>query len=368
MRQFVLNSMRKIVMTLIVAVVGGMFFKLLHIPVPWLLGPMVVMVIGKNLLKWNFVWPHHLRDSGMMVVGYTIGLSMTSEALHEMARQLPSMLLLTVFLMLWCALIAYIVSKFSDTDYRSALLGSIPGGLTQVIMLAEETKGINLAVVTITQVIRLMIIVILMPLLVVIPIIGGNSTGNATTATVVKSVELFPNSILFAVICIVFALVGNKIHFPTAFLLGPVIGTAIFQLIGLNGPTLPSLIINLAQLMIGTHVGLMLQTDLITNKAKTFSLAIGSGLMLMIGSILLSVVLTLLQHVTEATALLSLAPGGMDQMSIIAHEINADLSIVSGYQLFRTFFIFFAIPPLLKWLFKLMEQNKHYRKKAYHPR
>ncbi|NRG45353.1 AbrB family transcriptional regulator, partial [Bacillus sp. CRN 9] len=53
-----------------------------------------------------------------------------------------------------------------------------------------------------------------------------------------------------------------------------------------------------------------------------------------------------------ATSFLSLSPGGMDQMAIIAHEVGADLSVITGYQLFRLFFIFFAVPPLLKWVFK----------------
>jgi uncharacterized protein len=349
-------DLKKIIITALVAIAGGAIFSLLRIPVPWLLGPMLVMVISKNLLKWNLTWPSALRDTGMIIVGYTIGLSMTSAALKEMAEQLPSMALLTVLLMLWCAGIAFLVSRVSKIDFQSAILGSIPGGLTQVIMLAEETKGINLAVVTITQVLRLMIIVVSMPLLVMLPIFS-HATGNSVPIVASESVGLFPNILLFALVCIVFAIGGNKIHFPTAYLLGPIIGTAILQIIGVAGPHLPLAIVDLAQLMIGTHVGLMLQTDQIARKGWTLILAIGSGILLMVGSILLSMLLTGLYDVSHATALLSLAPGGMDQMGIIAHEINADLSMVSGYQLFRTFFIFFAIPPLIKFLFKVMNRK-----------
>jgi uncharacterized protein len=349
-------DMKKIIITALVAIAGGAIFSLLRIPVPWLLGPMLVMVISKNLLKWNLTWPSALRDTGMIIVGYTIGLSMTSTALKEMAEQLPSMALLTILLMLWCAGIAFLVSRVSKIDFQSALLGSIPGGLTQVIMLAEETKGINLAVVTITQVLRLMIIVVSMPLLVMLPIFS-HATGNSAPIVTSESVGLFPNILLFALVCIIFAIGGNKIHFPTAYLLGPIIGTSILQIIGVAGPHLPLAIVDLAQLMIGTHVGLMLQTDQIARKGWTLTLAIGSGILLMVGSILLSMLLTGLYDVSHATALLSLAPGGMDQMGIIAHEINADLSMVSGYQLFRTFFIFFAIPPLIKFLFKVMSRR-----------
>ncbi|WP_164669928.1 AbrB family transcriptional regulator [Virgibacillus doumboii] len=359
------HNIAKIIKTIITAIIGGALFKVLQIPVPWLLGPMVAMVIGSNIIKLNFKWPNQFRDAGMIVVGYTIGLSMTSAALQEIARQLPTMFLFTILLMLWCIGIAFIISKISDNDFESALLGSIPGGLTQVILMAEETRGINLAVVTVTQVIRLMMIVITMPLLVMIPIFGEGTAGNSAAVPVAESAGLFPNIIFFAAICIVFAIGGNKIHFPTAYLLGPIIGTAILQLSGITGPTLPSYIISLAQLMIGTHVGLMLQVNQITYKGRTFAIAIGNGVMLMAGSIVLSVGLTWLHHVSNATALLSLAPGGMDQMSIIAHEIHADLAIVSGYQLFRTFFIFFTVAPLLKLFFRVIKRKRNDGKGVY---
>jgi uncharacterized membrane protein AbrB (regulator of aidB expression) len=54
-----------------------------------------------------------------------------------------------------------------------------------------------------------------------------------------------------------------------------------------------------------------------------------SGFILIAGALGLSLLLTKLQPVSQATALLSLAPGGMDQMGIIAHEVNADLSMVN---------------------------------------
>src|SRR5699024_6945831 len=108
---------------------------------------------------------------------------------------------------------------------------------------------------------------------------------------------------------------------------------------------------------VGTYVGLMLKTNKNANKTKTIGLAVGNGQMMVVGSIILSMLLTKLQPISKATGLLSLAPGGMDQVGIIALEIGADLSIVSGYQLFRTFFIYFAVPPLLKLIFKKRDKR-----------
>ncbi|OCT13480.1 AbrB family transcriptional regulator [Paenibacillus pectinilyticus] len=356
------NVLGKMLTALISALLGGYVFKLLHIPIPWLLGPMIAVLIGSNVTKERYVWPTSIRNIGLIIVGYTIGLSMTGKALHEMGVQLPYMLLMTLLLMLLCALLAYIVSKVSGINYKTALLGSIPGGLTQMVILAEETEGINLTIVTVTQVIRLMMIVISVPLLVFSPLLGNHKAVDSTIQPIVTASaswgQLMPNIFVFAAVCIVCALVGNKIKFPTAYLLGPAFGTAIVQVLGLHGPALPSSLINVAQIMIGINVGLMLKPSQLTNKLQTISLAIGSSLLLLIGAYGLSMIFIKLQSVSKSTALLSLAPGGMDQMGIIAHEINANLSIVAGYQLFRTFFIFFAVPPMLRLLFKYTGARK----------
>lgn len=359
------NKAKRIVFTLLTAMMGGTVFKLLGIPIPWLLGPMIIVLLGTTMMKWHYEWPAVMRNSGMIIVSYTIGLSITPTALHEMVRQLPYMLLMTVLLILLSTLIAYTVSKISGIDYRTSLLASIPGGLTQAIALAEETKGVQLSVVTLTQVIRLMTIITATPLLLLTPLFGSVSGSTAHSlgtsqqvATTVYTSEMLPKLMLFAAISIAFAIIGTKIKLPTAYLLGPAIGIAIVQLFGVDGVPLPTSMIHMAQLLIGTYVGMMLKPSQMTNKLRTIGLAIASGLTLVVGALALSALLTALQSVSEATALLSLAPGGMEQMGIIAHEIQADLSMVSGYQIFRTLFISFAVPPLLQFLFRIMAKKE----------
>lgn len=351
-----------VLITLITALAGGAIFMLLHLPLPWLLGPMIAVLTGSNLRKQVYIWPGQIRNTGMIIVGYTIGLSLTGSALNQIAYQLPSMLLMTTLLLLFCAGIAVIVSKVSGTNYKTILLGSIPGGLTQMLVLAEESEDINLTVVTVIQVVRLMMIIICVPLLIYSPLFASHAGGGENTPLLVESAAgwggLFPNIFYFGVACTVCGIVGQKIKFPTAYLLGPAIITAILQISGLQGPALPDALINAAQLMIGVYVGLLLDPRKLNNKLLTLSLAVGSGAVLIAGAYGLSLLFAYLDSVSSATALLSLAPGGMDQMSLIAHEVGADLPTVAGYQLFRTFFIFFAVPPLFKLIFREKKSKK----------
>ncbi|MGJ7921084.1 AbrB family transcriptional regulator [Neobacillus sp. LXY-4] len=357
MGTFTMNTQSKylrFILTLLTAIIGGRIFSALHIPVPWLLGPMAAILIGSKLTRIAFFWPVKIRDTGLLIFGYSIGLSFTKDALMKMVFQLPIMFLFTFITLLICALLAYIVSKLSRLDYPTVLTGSIPGGLTQMVYFAEETKGIDVSIVTFLQVIRLLVIIFVIPLLVFSPVFGGS---HSNTAGAIQEHDweffskAFPEVILYIAIALLFAFLGKKLNSPTPFLLGPIIGTIILNLSGLHGSELPSVIIDLSQLMISVHIGLIMKPDRLAENKNLLWLSLLSGIILVSSSLMLSIILQHFYSVSPATSFLSLAPGGMDQMGIIAHEVKANLSFVAGFQMFRLLFIYFAVPPLLRSLF-----------------
>ncbi len=328
---------------------------------------MFAVLIGSKLWPGRYMWPGTIRNAGMITVGYTIGLAMTATALHEMSIHLPIMLLLTLLLLFFCAGIAFLVSLVSNYNYMTLLIGSIPGGLSQMVALAEESDDIDMTVVTVIQVVRLMVIVVSIPFLIFNPYTGlsdpvvtemAGALGNAGAAAAATWSNLLPDLPVYAVVCTLCAWLGQKLRIPTAYLLGPAIGASVLQMLGVHGPALPSTLVNAAQLAIGSYVGMLLKPEQLPHKMRTIGLAVGSAIILIAGAWGFSSLLTLIQPVSMTTALLALAPGGMDQMGIIAHEVGGDLSIVAGYQLFRLLFIFFAVPPVMKMLLRLRRSRR----------
>jgi hypothetical protein len=337
---------------LVLAVAGGGAFTAIHSPLPWLLGPMIAVFLGARLIRGaRLHWPGSLRNAAMIIIGYTFGMSLTPAALADMGKQLPTMVLMTVLLMLFSALIAFAVARIMGDPLATVLLGSVPGGLTQVLLLAEEAEGVDLTIVTFMQVSRLMLIVFCVPLLIFSPLFGGVHSADASAAAGGAGgawADLFPNLLLFAAVSVAAAFLAQKIRLPTAFLLGPMIATAAIHLSGVHGPALPAPLMNAAQLMIGGYVGLLLYPENLEHKVRTIGLAILSGLALIAGSLGFSALLREIHPISAATSFLSLAPGGMDQMGVIAKEVHGDLAIVSCYQLFRIWFIYFAVTPLIR--------------------
>jgi len=363
----------RLLYTALLSLTGGLLFNLLHIPLPWLLGPMTFTLIGSRAVKTvRPSWPNWIRDTALILIGYSIGLTFTMTTLRQIGQQLPTMALMTFVLILLCCLLAWMISKLSGLPFPTVLMGSIPGGLTQMVVLAEETKGIDLTVVAFLQVVRLLMIIFCVPLLVFSPLFVGDSGTRAASDTVSTIVEHAATvastgwgvAVLYVVVSVAAALLADRIQFPSAYMLGPMIITAILHVSGVEGPALPVWLLSAAQVMIGTYVGLLLKPEKLQNKGRIALLAVTSSTLLIAGTIGFSCLLTKLHAISSTTAFLSLAPGGMDQMGIIAHEVNADISIVTGYQIFRTWFIYFAIPPLLRMLFRALKKRRMMQKRS----
>ncbi|MDZ5783367.1 AbrB family transcriptional regulator [Marinococcus luteus] len=350
----------RLFITAAAACAGGFFFSMLNIPVPWLLGPMAVVLLFSKLPQVQMYWPQPLRNIGLIIVGYTIGLAFTMETFYQIGSQLPMMIGLTMLLLLFSGLMAFGFASFSGVSLPTALTGSIPGGLSQMVTLAEEEKQIDITIVTFMQVTRIILIMFLVPVLAVSPLFtdGDAASGGGSVQTAASWNDLFPSALLFLGPCVAAAWTGQKLRLPTSYMLAPMLVMIGVTLTGLQAPSLPVVITNGAQLLIGTYFGLLLRPEELQKKVKIGALTIAGGVVLIAGAFSLSLILEHMHHVSPATALLSLAPGGMDQMGIIGREVNADISIVICYQLFRILFIFIAVPPILRWLFKWIRKRE----------
>lgn len=101
----------------------------------------------------------------------------------------------------------------------------------------------------------------------------------------------------------------------------------------------------------GSESGLQMEPRTLKNIKVLGSYTLPSSVLLVLFLLLLAFLLTLWTPMMLTTAFLSAAPGGVAEMGVAASMVHADLSMVSGYQLFRVFFIMFVISPLLqRWL------------------
>lgn len=147
-----------IALIVVVALVGGPLAKILRLPVPSVLGPLLITILLLAVLpvEMNMNPPEPLRVIAFLSIGWLCGGTMSKDSLKHFAGQLPTILLFILVLIVSCALLAFPIARWVGITYFDAYLATSPGAMDTVLAISSET-GTSPAVVTI-QLIRMMLI------------------------------------------------------------------------------------------------------------------------------------------------------------------------------------------------------------------
>ncbi len=345
--------------TIIIGLIGVIVFRFIHAPVPYLLGPMFAVLVANRAFHLHMIMPNQIQNTSLIIIGYSLGGTFNKSILNTMLSDIPLMLILTTILCIFSLLFALFISKHSEIDFPTALTSSVPGGLTQIVVFAQEMKGIELSIVTFFHAIRVIMVVFLVPFVVHLPFLdSGNVSYNFNLTTNVNEFNGI-HFIIYLGLCTISALLAKKIKVPAPFLLGPIIITILVNLTLFPASAMPPGLLNICQMVVGIHIGLLLHPESLKHKKKIFLFAISSSVFLVTISFIMSIlIMKSLQHTSIISGFLSLAPGGMDQMGIIAHEVHADVATVTIYQLFRILYIYIFIPPVLTLVNRKFHKSK----------
>jgi len=338
----------RILTTGLVAVPGGFLFSLLHIPLPWMLGPLTVSLIHHNVSAWGTLWPTGLRNAAMIVIGYSMGRTATMETAHQILVNLPWMVAVTAATILFGLAAGYITHRRTGISLSSGILGSVPGGWSQMILVAEEIEDADLSAVTLMQMIRVMAVLFIVPFIATHGI--AHMPAELPLGMVPNENPVPPWPTLLMVFLGV--LLAVRLKFPIPFLLGPVFGTLAAVLTGFATPRVCAPVMNGAQLFFGVYLGCIMSLKSLRKIVHVLPWAVGGSLALVAFTYLMGFVLMLVTPASMLTAFLSTAPGGLTELGIVALTLGADVTFFLAFQLFRLFFILLAAPMLLKRRFQ----------------
>jgi membrane AbrB-like protein len=366
--------MKRITETILVTFAGGLLFTLLHVPLSWMLGPLTAVLLWTTFTRRRLDWPGGLRNVGLALLGYSMGLSFTMESALQITSQLPSMLVATITTIVFSLVVAFVTARQTGISVVSSAIGSIPGGLSQMVVLSEEIEGSDTAIVAFMQTIRLLTVIFTVPFLAVhgladepvqgVAGLGRQANGAADTflGSLAAAADAFSSRPIFMCIlllCVAAAAwIAIKLRFPTPYFLGPILAASLFMVGGLEPPHLPSILILLAQWSLGIYLGLGIKLSSLHNWKKLLPYSIGGSAAVVAFSLGLSYVFSLLLPLSVMTAFLGTSPGGMTEMGVTATLVGANVSMVVAYQMFRILFILFIVPYLLRWGFRRFRRGR----------
>lgn len=347
------QSQLQFIETLLCGIAGGFLFSLLNLPLSWMLGPLTAILIWKLLSKRDLYWPVSFRNGGQMLLGYSMGLSFTIASSKQIVDQLPSMAIVTILMVVFGLAIAYFVSKLTGINIPSAVMGTTPGGLSQMVVLSEEIKGADSTVVTFMQTIRMLTVIFIVPTLSIHAFSSGETPVGNPTIDLVTQTEHGNFFQIITVLAIVLFITACAVRFkcPTPWIIGPLLSSAVLTVSGFETPQLPPILIVLAQLCLGIYLGLGIRMNMLGDWKKLLPFSFIAGILIVGFALVLAYGLHKIYPISMTTAFLCIAPGGLPEMGVTAHTVQADVSMVAAYQLFRVFFILFIVPIFLRYLF-----------------
>ncbi|MGE7762857.1 AbrB family transcriptional regulator [Peribacillus sp. NPDC097895] len=341
----------RVVFTAFLAFLGGYAFDCLGIYLPWMLGPLFVVMIAKVKLGKYMFWSKTFRSTGLVILGLQLGSSFTKQSLNEMIEYLPVMLFTTIAIILFTVLTGWFIGKRMNLSFSTSMLGSFPGGLSQMVVLSEEMKESDETVVGFMQTLRIILVISIVPWL-VIHVMSVES--GAAVAITERPFFLFEydakSALMMLAILLLFIFITKKVNFPLPFLLGPLMAAALFNLGGPGAPQIPGFWLNLSQLLIGAHLGYTLKIDNPRLFRKMFGAVFVSNVLLIGFCYYLAIQFAPLLSLQANELFLSMAPGGVAEMAVTAMSVHVDLSVVTSFHLFRILFILFFLSPIIKWL------------------
>jgi membrane AbrB-like protein len=338
-----------ILTTGLVAIPGGLLFDFLRIPLPWMLGPLTVTLLYNALSSQRARWPVHFRNAGLIVIGYSMGRTITFETTQQILANLPGMAAATLLTVLFCLGTGYITHRRTGISLASGVLGSMPGGLAQMIILSEEVRDADVTVVTLMQMTRVLAVVFIVPFVAIHGMAHPHSGVLPLSGTAVPwNLAVLP-AILAAPLG---AWLAYLLKLPIPFLLGPIFATTAAVLAGCPAPPVPGPLIRTAQLFFGIYMGIVITLESLRRLGKVLPYALGSAVLLVAFTYLVAFGLMVVTPANLLSAFLGTAAGGLAEMGIVALALGADVTFVLSYQLFRLFSILLVMPPLLRRRFK----------------
>ncbi len=154
-------SLRRVI-TYSAGISGGLILITVGFPGGGVVGAMIAMGLANVLLRERFVFPRKVMNFALIGVGITIGLEFSPLMLQKIQEMILPIAGFSMLVVMGNLLVGWFIRYMTHWDTVTCLLGSAPGGLTQMLVLGEEMEADSLKI-SIMQLVRMLTIVLSIP-------------------------------------------------------------------------------------------------------------------------------------------------------------------------------------------------------------
>ncbi|KEQ04217.1 ammonia monooxygenase [Pseudorhizobium pelagicum] len=314
-------------LTYSVAAAAGFVAKAVNMPLPFMLGPFFVMA-ALSVLGFRSVLAPMGRELGQVAIGVAVGMRFTPAVLAAMTGLLPAMVLGTIYVVIFTMAAAFLFKPLAKVDDITAFFATAAGGVADMATVAKDYGGAA-GSVAVVHAMRVSGVVALVPFLVVL----FGEPGNAPDSAAVDS--HWALVIVTLALGYLMARLLKPTPLPNPWLVGPIFMGIIIGVLGLYSVRIPSLLISIAQIMLGTWLGCQFKRDLLAALPRVTLAALIISLFMIGCAAVGAVVLTLTTGLPYPTSFLSLAPAAVTEMVVTAQVMHLEAEVVTAFHVTR---------------------------------
>lgn len=324
---------------LAVGAAAGSAFRALHSPLPWMIGPLVIVaalrVTGARLQP-----PPGTRQVGQWIVGTALALYFTPAVVHTVAGLWPLLAAAAVFAIVNGYLCGIVLARVGGTDRTTAIFASVPGGAAEMATLGERFAA-RVDQVAAAHSVRILLVVVTLPY--AFAALGVHGTDAFEPAT--RTVDVARLAALLAITGIA-GMAAARVRVPNAFVLGPLAIGIPLTAAEVHFSAMPPALSAAAQCLLGCALGARFSPAFLRG-ARRFVLGVVATVL---GAILVcaafGMALAWAAGQAPPTVILGTAPGGVAEMCLTANALALGVPIVTACHVTRVVVLLLVTAPL----------------------
>ncbi|MDG4648135.1 AbrB family transcriptional regulator [Roseibacterium sp. SDUM158017] len=325
--------------TLLIGAAGAALFWAIGFPAAVLTGPAAAVSLA-TLLGLRSRVPLGLRDAVFLVIGISIGSTVTPEVVATALAWPVSLAILTGTLVLVLVLVRAILAHGFGYDPLTALLAATPGHLSYVLGLSTDLKA-DVPRVALVQSVRVLLLTLLVPVL--ISLWGAEGTAylpDRGTMSPVSALAVFG-------LAVALGLVFRRFGVPAPLLLGAMAASAAGHGSNLTPGALPPWATTVAFVVMGSLIGTRFRG--LDRRGLLGAFAAGAAATFVACAVAAAgaVLAARIVDLPPAALLLAFAPGGVEVMAALAVETGLEPAFVAAHHVFRLVVLSVLMPIVL---------------------
>lgn len=334
---------RRLLLGLGIALTGALCANLAGFPLPWLLGPLL-LVAATRIKGVQSACARQVRNAGQWVIGTSLGLYFTPHVAANLVDHYGLILLSVGYALFLGVAGTWVLQRYAGLDFRSAWFGSAIGGASEMVSMAERHHA-RADLVASVHSLRVLMVVVIVPF-------SFQLLGILGTDPVVPGPRVVqPMGLLWLVLgsCAA-ALLFRRLRVPSAWVLGPMFFALALTVQNIELSALPQYVSWAGQLMIGWSLGDRYRPGFFRHAPRLLLIVALFTLGMLASSLGLAWLSSLGTDLPVSTLVLGLAPGGIAEMTITAKVLGLGVPLVTALHVVRMLAVVLLTTPLYRWL------------------